>query len=90
MKQLNDFMWSSLGRKGLKKEAEGAYLCFLATEWGQGRFKAVSFSQGILKLSVCSSPAAQEVQMETEKLSDYLNSKIGRKAVRGVRIVNYK
>ncbi len=87
MKQLNEFLWSSLGKKGLRKEAEASYVCFVAAEWGKGRFGATSFSRGILKLSVGSSAAAQEVQMETEKLTDFVNSKIGKKIVKRVRIL---
>ena len=88
MEKLDKFLTSSLAKKGLGKAVIGAQICFYALEWGNSRFEPISFSRGILKVSVSSSSAASELQMEEEKLIQYLNSKIGKKVVKSVRIIN--
>ncbi|MFA5926712.1 MAG: DciA family protein [Patescibacteria group bacterium] len=88
MKKIGEFIFSSMAKKGLIKETVGAQICFYAESWGKYPFRSVSFSRGILKVSVTSSSAAQELQMKEEEIIEYLNKKIGRKIVKGVRIVN--
>lgn len=88
MDKLDKFLRPALAKRGLLGAATSAEVCFLADKWGNGRFSAISFSGGILKLSVASSAAASELQMEEENLVQFLNSKIGRESVKSVRIVN--
>jgi len=88
MKKLNEFLLPALAKRGLKKTVQSAEVCFFAQEWGKGRFTAISFSRGILKVSVTSSSAAQSLQMDEEKLVDFLNNKIGPNTVKSVRIMN--
>lgn len=87
MKKLGDFMLPALAKKGLKKESEGALVCFHAEEWGKPLVKPISFATGILKVSVPSSSAAQELSMREEDLIKYINDKMGKKLVRTIRIV---
>jgi len=88
MDKVGKLLLKSLARRGLAGAAISAQICYLADEWGKGRFKSISFSRGILKVSVRSSAAAQELSMEEEKLLRYLNKKIGREIVKRVRSVN--
>lgn len=88
MDKLDKILRPSLAKKGLLGAAISAEICFLAEEWGKGRFQAISFSRGILKLSVESSSAASELSMEQDKLISYLNGKQGKNIVKSVRIVN--
>jgi hypothetical protein len=88
MKKLGDFLLPALARKGLGKEARSALICFLANKYADGRFSAISFSRGVLRVSVTSSAAAQMVQMEEEKIIAHLNGEMKRECVKSVRIVN--
>jgi hypothetical protein len=88
MDKLDKFLRPALAKRGLLGAATSAEVCFLADKWGNGRFSAISFSKGVLKLSVLSSSASSELAMEQETLIDHLNKKIGRESVKSVRIVN--
>jgi hypothetical protein len=88
MKKLGDFLLPALAKKGLGKTVQGSLVCFYATECSDGLFEALSFSRGILKVSVSSSSAAQEVQMKEEKLVKFINDKIGAPVVKSIRSIN--
>jgi len=91
MDKLSDFLNQSLTEKGLSRATGGALVCFWADEWGMGKFKPISYWRGILKVAVDSAPAAQEIQMESQKLIKYLNIKASQSdapKVREIRIVN--
>lgn len=91
MDKLSDFMHNSLNEKGLSRASGGALVCFWADEWGKGRFKPISYWRGILKVSVDSASAAQELSMDSEKLIKHLNltaAKNNGPKVREIRIVN--
>jgi len=91
MDKLSDFLHDSLIDKGLSRATGGALVCFWADEWGRGRFKPISYWRGILKVSVDSASAAQELHMESHKLIKHLNLmaiKHNGLKVREIRIVN--
>ncbi|OQA04991.1 MAG: hypothetical protein BWY68_00016 [bacterium ADurb.Bin400] len=88
MKKLSDFLKPTLAGKGLKKGAEGAEVCFYAKEWGKDLLDPISFSRGILKVSVSSSSAAQALVMEEEELIKVINTKIGHPLVKSIKVVN--
>lgn len=91
MDKLSEFLNKSLVDKGLSRATGGALVCFWADEWGMGRFKPISYWRGILKVSVDSASAAQEIQMESHKLIKHLNKKASESdapKVREIRIVN--
>lgn len=88
MDKVEKLLLGAMGKKGLAGAATGSHACFLAEKWGNGRFSAISCSRGILKVSVGSSAAAQELSMDEEKLIDHVNEKMGRKCVKRLRIVN--
>ncbi|OQB05631.1 MAG: hypothetical protein BWY19_00900 [bacterium ADurb.Bin212] len=91
MDKLSDFLNSSLNNKGLSGATGGAVVCFWADEWGKGRFKPISYFRGVLKVSVDSASAAQELQMESHKLIKHLNliaAQNNGPKVREIRIVN--
>ena len=89
MDKLGDILDGILAKKGTLRVYSAAEVCFYADTWGKGRFAAISFSRGVLKVSVDSASAAQELQMDSDKLIKHLNSKMGREMVVKVRIVNY-
>ena len=77
----------SLAKKGLLGAARSAEICFLAEKAAKGRFQAISFSRGVLKVSAASSAAAQEINMDEERIIDEINHKLGNEAVKRVRII---
>lgn len=87
MDKLDKILGQSLAKRGLVKATGAALICFYATEWGKGIFEPISYLNGTLKVSVSSSPAAAELQMRECELIDFLNQKLGRAAVRQVRII---
>lgn len=87
MDKLDKILIPALAKKGLAGVAISSLVCFYADKWGKGRFKTISLSKGLLKLSVDSSPAAAELQIEQDKLADFINEKIGKKMVKEIRIV---
>lgn len=89
MERIDKNLLSTMAKKGLLEPALGALVCFWASEWSTGRFEPISFSKGILKVSVRSSAAASELHIIEEELIDALNERAGRKLVRRVRIMNY-
>lgn len=88
MQKVSNILLKSLSKRGLAGTAISAEVCYFADEWAKSRFKSISFSRGILKVSVRSSASAQELSMDEEKLIGHLNKKIGRDIVKRVRIVN--
>lgn len=87
MEKIDKILMKSLAKKGLGKASQSAMICFYATEWGKGLFDTISFSNGVLKVSVSSSPASSNLQIRESELIDYLNAKLGRRSVRQLRIV---
>ena len=88
MEHIGKHLLRVMAKRGLAGVAISSQLCYFADGWSKGRFKAISFSRGTLKVSVRSSAAGQEISMEEEKLVEFLNKKTGREIVKRVRIVN--
>jgi len=87
VERLDKILGEVLAKKGLAGATTGALVCFYAEKWSNGRFRAISFSKGVLKVSVESSPAASELQIGEGDLVDFINDKLKKKMVRGVRII---
>ncbi|MCX6812386.1 MAG: DciA family protein [Candidatus Berkelbacteria bacterium] len=87
MDKIGKLLLKQMADKGLAGTAVASQICFHANEMADGRFSATSYSRGVLKLSVADSIDAGEVQMESEKIVDCVNKKIGRKIVQRIRIV---
>ncbi|MFA7244271.1 MAG: DciA family protein [Patescibacteria group bacterium] len=88
MDKIEKLLMGALNKKGLAGAATSSHACFLAEKWGKGRLKAISCSRGILKVSVSSSAAAQELSMDEEELLSHINVKMGRECVKRLRIIN--
>ena len=88
MDKIDKILLPVMVKKGLGGAAVSSQICFYANEWGKDRFDAISYSRGVLKLSVRDSIDAGEVQMESEGIISYVNSKMGRDIVKRIRIVN--
>jgi predicted nucleic acid-binding Zn ribbon protein len=88
MDRLNKFLKPSLAKKGLLGTAESAQICFYATKWTLTPFSPISCAKGVLKVSVLSSSASSELQMQEENLISFINTKIGREIVKSIRIIN--
>ena len=88
MEKLDKILDKALAKKGLLKQARGAEICFYSESWNRIPFSPISFSKGILKVSVESSVAASELSMKEEELINFINEKAGYKAVKKLRIVN--
>ena len=87
MERLDKILKQALAKRGLSGTARSAQICFYAGEWASGRFEPISFSHGVLKVAVQSSPAAAELEIIKEDLIDFVNQKLKSEAVRSLRIV---
>jgi hypothetical protein len=90
MDKLSKILKGSLARRGLLKPSEGAEICFYAEKWGKLPFCPISFSKGVLKVSVDSSAVSSELHMQADDLLGFINKKLGKKMVRQLRIINSK
>ena len=70
----------------LQKPLEAANVCDTALLVANGRFGVISFKAGLLTLSVSSSSAANNLQMETYQIQKELNQKLGKEIVSKIRI----
>lgn len=77
MDKINRILKVVVNKKGLQKATDAAQICYLANQWANGRFEAISFSQGCLKAGVKNYCQAQECQLLEEDLLDYLNEVTG-------------
>jgi predicted nucleic acid-binding Zn ribbon protein len=89
LEKLDKILRPALAKKGLLKVATSAEVCFYASKWKNARFIPISFARGALKVSVTSSSAASELQMQSEDLLEFINRKFSKKIVRSLRIMNY-
>lgn len=87
MEKLDKILMAALAKRKLSGTVRSAQVCFYADEWANGRFHSVSFSRGILKVSVNSSPAASELEMQKEELIEHLNRRLERDLVKVVKTV---
>ena len=86
MEKLDEILRSQLARKKLSGTLRAAQICFYATQWAKTPCKILSFSKGILKVAVDSSPAASELEIQKEDLLSFVNQKLGKNAVRFIKI----
>lgn len=85
MDKLDKILKVVVNRKGLKKATDAARICYLANMWAKGRFEAISFDKGVLKLRADNHCAAQEAQMLEEDLCDHLAEVLESHVVKRVR-----
>jgi len=88
MDKVGKYLMKVMADKGLAGAAVSSQICFYATEYGKGSFGVISYSRGVLKLSVEDSIDAGEVQMMSEEIISHVNKKIGREMVKRIRIIN--
>ena len=82
MDKLDKILKDVLSKTDLSGATEAAQICYLANRWANGRFEAISFQKGCLKLRACNHCAAQEGQMLEEELKDYLKEVVEDKVQR--------
>lgn len=90
MEKINKLIMGTLAKKGLAGPAQSAQICFYATEWPVAQITPISFSKGLLKVSVSSSSESSELQMKESLLIDFINQKMGKNVVRRLRILNMR
>ena len=85
MKHIKNYFDHEPKYNKLRKPLEAAEVCDAARLLANGRFEVISFRQGLLTLSVSNSSQAANLQMETQKIIDKINTKIGQEKVREIR-----
>jgi len=69
----------------LRKPLEAARICGVALRLAQGRFEVISFKQGLLTLATKNSGEAANLQLESQKIIDEVNQKVGEDVVKNIR-----
>jgi len=86
MDKINQFLSNNAKYVKLSKPLTAAKVCDTAREVSDGRFKVISFKDGLLTLGVENSSAAANLQMESDQIIDIVNQKLTRNLVRKIRI----
>ena len=71
--------------KAYQKPLEAAKICEVARDYSNGRFEVISFRAGLLTIGVSSSSEAANLQAESQKIIDEINSKLGENSVKRIR-----
>ncbi len=85
MEHINKFISNNIKYKRYEKPLRAANVCNIARKQADGRFGVISFRQGLLRLSVKSSPQAASLRAESEKIIAEINKEIGNEAVKEIR-----
>jgi len=85
MKKIDEFLKHNPKYRALHKPLEAARICDVARLQAHGRFSVVSFRQGLLTVAVSSSAAASNLHMDSQKIIDEINQKIGENSVKRIR-----
>lgn len=85
MYKLDKILKIMVNKRGLRKATDAARICYLADEWAKGRFEAISYDRGVLKLRCDNHCAAQEAQMLEEELLEYIGEVMESGVVKRVR-----
>lgn len=71
-------------KRGILKEAQAAWITYVANEVGKGRFRPTAFRDGELVCTAGSLPVA-ELQLLSEDYLLAINKKLGREIVQRIR-----
>jgi len=71
--------------KRLQKPLEAAYICKIADSLALDRYGAISFKNGLLTVGVSSNLAAANLQVESSKIIERINQKVGKNKVKRIR-----
>jgi len=71
--------------KRLHKPLEAAYICKIADSLADDCYDAVSFKNGLLTVGVSSNLAAANLQVESSKIIERINQKVGENRVQRIR-----
>jgi len=86
MKKIAKFFSDNPRYRRYKKPLEAAEICDRARELSQGQYDVVSFNRGLLTLGCSSSAQAANLQAEATRIIEDINQKIGREAVKRIRL----
>ena len=81
MKKINEFLKHNPKYLRLQKPLKAARVCKAAQGYSNGRFGIISFREGVLSLSCRTSAEASNLQMDSQKIIDEINKKIGEQTV---------
>ena len=84
---INESLGKRLNQRSLAVTATAAFVCHMANEVSNGRFKVVSFKNGTLTLAASSSAAAQDLKFQQAELLDQINQKLKTSLVKSLRII---
>ncbi len=85
MKKIDELFRHNPKFKGYQKPLEAAKICDIARAQSDGRFDAISFRGGLLTIAVNSPAEASNLQMESPKIIDEINQKLGENLVKDIR-----
>ena len=84
---INESLGKRLNQRSLAVTATAAFVCHVASEVSNGRFKVVSFKNGTLTLAASSSAAAQDLKFQQAELLEQINHKLNHTYITTVRVI---
>jgi len=85
IEKINRILGRQSRLKRLEKPLEAAYICKIADSLADDRYRAVSFKNGLLTVGVSSNLAAANLQVESSKIIERINQKVGEGKVKRIR-----
>lgn len=85
IEKINKMLSNNPRYKRLQRPLQAAEICNIAAQISEGRFRPISFKNGLLTLAVESSGAAANLQSESGQIIDKINHKIGKNIVEQIR-----
>lgn len=82
---ISDILVRRLRSRGLDKAATAAHVCATANQVGEGKFEAVSFRNGVLKIRVSSGARAHLIKLQEKGVVLKVNTRLKRDLVQRLR-----
>ncbi|MCL5407185.1 MAG: DUF721 domain-containing protein [Patescibacteria group bacterium] len=81
MKNISDYFSGDPRYNRYKKPLEAANICDTTRALAKGRFEVISYRAGLLTLSVSSPAQAANLNLESEKIINEINKKLGQNKI---------
>ena len=85
MDNISKFLKHNSKFQRLAGPLRAAQICDTARGLADGRFDVLSFKDGLITLRVSSAPAAADLQLQSQKIINSINEKVGQKFVQRIR-----
>ena len=83
--QINEALKKQVNKKGLSQAAQSSYVCYVANQISDNRYKAISFKNGVLEIQVKNNYEAMIIQAQQKETINKINNQLNRKIITRVK-----